>query len=181
MALKQTLNRDNALREEISAHLDLSVQRIRSLIRQDVLPKSGSLDEYRLAYIRWLRGKAHVSGAGPSGPDSLNLTQERARLTRAQSEKTEIEVAYLRGDSLPRTLVTETWQMHASAVRSKFLGLASKLRMLIPKLTQDESEIINGVVYEILEELSGDGLPPGAKKAVSRHMKRLQEAAKTHH
>src|SRR5215212_8444068 len=174
------INKDGALRADISAHLDISEQRIRALIRQDVLPKSGSLDEYRLAYIRWLRGKAHVSGAGPSGPGSMNLTQERARLTRAQSEKTEIEVSYLKGDALPRTLVTEVWQLHASSVRSKFLGLASKLRMLIPKLTQDESEVIHGVVCEILEELSGDGLPPGARKAVSRHMQSLQAAAKAH-
>src|SRR5215210_4261778 len=155
MALKMVQNKDGATRAAISAHLDLSQQRIRELVRLDVLPKAGSLDEYRLAYIRWLRGKAHVSGAGPSGPGSLNLTYERARLTRAQSEKTEIEVAYLRGNSLPRTLVTETWQMHAGAVRSKFLGLASKLRMLIPKLSQDESEVIHSVVCEILEELSG--------------------------
>src|SRR5215212_6207248 len=174
------INKDGALRADISAHLDISEQRIRALIRQDVLPKSGSLDECRVAYIRALRSKAHVSGAGPSGPGSMNLTQERARLTRAQSEKTEIEVAYLKGDSLPRELVTETWQMHAGAVRSKFLGLASKLRMLIPRLTHEEGEIINGVVYEILEELSGDGLPAGVRKAASRYMKRLQEAAKTH-
>ena len=172
------VNRDGALRADISAHLDISEQRIRALIRQDVLPKSGSLDEYRLAYIRWLRGKAHVSGAGPSGPGSMNLTQERARLTRAQSEKTEIEVAYLKGNSLPRTLVTETWQMHAGAVRSKFLGLTSKLRMLIPRLTQDESETINEVVREILEELSGDGLPASARKAASRHLQNLPAAAK---
>jgi phage terminase Nu1 subunit (DNA packaging protein) len=172
MALKQTINRDSALREEISAHLDLSVQRIRSLIRQDVLSKSGSLDEYRIAYIRWLRGKAHVSGAGPSGPGSMNLTQERARLTRAQSEKTEIEVAYLRGDSLPRTLITETWQMHAAAVRSRFLGLTSKLKMLIPRLTAEEGEIVDREVREILEELSGDGLPPEAKAAAVRYMRK---------
>src|SRR5215212_6704427 len=147
--------RNSLTAAEIAAHLDITVRWVFALRKQRVLPDVATLDEYRLAYIRWLRGKAHVSGAGPSGPGSMNLTQERARLTRAQSEKTEIEVAYLRGDSLPRTLVTETWQMHASAVRSKFLGLASKLRMLIPRLTHDEGEIINGVVYEILEELSG--------------------------
>jgi hypothetical protein len=63
-------------------------------------------------------------------------------------------------------------------VRSKFLGLASKLRMLIPRLTQDEGEIINEVVCEILEELSGDGLPASARKTASKHMQNLQAAAK---
>jgi len=179
MAKKALSN--SATAAEIAAHLDISPRWVFALRKQNVLPDVGTLEENRLAYIRSLRSKAHVSGAGPSGPGAMNLTQERARLTRAQSEKTEIEVAYLKGDSLPRELVTETWQLHASSVRSRFLGLASKLRMLIPRLTHDEGEIIHGVVYEILEELSGDGLPAGAKKAASRYMKKLQDAAKAHH
>jgi phage terminase Nu1 subunit (DNA packaging protein) len=119
-----------------------------------------------------------VAAKHKSQDGQLDLTVERAKLTRVQTEKTEIEVAYLRGDSLPRTLVAEVWQMHAAAVRSKFLGLASKLRMFIPRLTQDESETVDGVVCEILEELSGDGLPASARKAVSRHMQNLQVTAK---
>jgi len=104
MALKQARIRKSATREEIAEHLDITTRWVTGLTKQGVLPDVGSLDECRVAYIRALRSKAHVSGAGPSGPGSMNLTQERARLTRAQSEKTEIEVSYLKGDALPRTL-----------------------------------------------------------------------------
>ncbi|HKH21684.1 MAG TPA: hypothetical protein VKB53_12550 [Gammaproteobacteria bacterium] len=47
----------------------------------------------------------------------LDLTAERAKLTRAQTEKTEIEVAHLRGGSLPRTLVVLS-QLGASLLAS---------------------------------------------------------------
>src|SRR5215212_248525 len=183
MADKMTENKDSAKTGEIAAHLDISRQRLWELIKNAVLPSHGTVDEYRVVYIRWLREAATghaIQGGKVSADGKLDLTVERAKLTRAQTEKTEIEVAYLKGNSLPRTLVTEVWQMHAAAVRSKFLGLASKLRMLIPRLTQDESEIVDGVVCEILEELSGDGLPASARKAASRHMQNLPAAAKAH-
>jgi phage terminase Nu1 subunit (DNA packaging protein) len=150
------------------------VQRVGELIGKEILPELGTIDEYRLAYIRHLRavGSRQVSQDG-----KLDLTSGRARLTRAQTEKTEIEVAHLKGESLPRTLVMQVWQMHAAAVRSRFLGLASKLRMLLPRLTQDESEVIHGVVCEILEELAGDGLPASARAAVDRHLRHVQTSA----
>jgi phage terminase Nu1 subunit (DNA packaging protein) len=179
MARKASMDKQPLTQDQVAEHLDLSCERLRTLIRKGVLPiwdrKSVDLEHYRAAYIRWLRG---VASGHNSQDGNLDLTLERAKLTRAQTEKTEIEVAHLRGESLPRSLVSQVWQMHAAAVRSRFLGLASKLRMLIPKLTQEEGEMIDGVVCEILEELSGDGLPASASKAVGRHLQSIQTAAK---
>ena len=103
-------NRDCAKTGDIAAHLDMSMNRVRQLIRNAVLPSKGTIDEYRIIYIRWLREAATghaIQGGKVSADGKLDLTVERAKLTRAQTEKTEIEVAYLKGDSLPRTLVTE--------------------------------------------------------------------------
>jgi phage terminase Nu1 subunit (DNA packaging protein) len=159
---------DGVSRGDIAAHLFMSLQRARDLVKAGVLPDSGTLEDYRQAYIQHIRGVAskHMS---PDG--KLDLTAERAHLARAQTEKTQLEVDYLRGDALPRPLVTQVWQMHAAAVRSRFLGLTSKLKLLIPHLTHDEGEIVDREVREILEELSGDGLPAEAKAAAVRHMR----------
>jgi phage terminase Nu1 subunit (DNA packaging protein) len=155
-------------RTDIAAHLYLSLQRVRDLVTAGVLPKLGTLDDYRHAYIQHIRSVAskHASQDG-----KLDLTAERAHLARAQTEKTQLEVDYLRGDALPRPLVTEVWQMHAAAVRSRFLGLTSKLKLLIPHLTYDEGEIVDKEVREILEELASDGLPSEAKAAAVRYMR----------
>jgi phage terminase Nu1 subunit (DNA packaging protein) len=160
---------DSVSRGDIAAHLFMSLQRVRDLLKAGVLPATGTLENYRQAYIQHIRGVAskHMS---PDG--KLDLTAERAHLARAQTEKTQLEVDYLRGDALPRPLVTEVWQMHAAAVRSRFLGLTSKLKMLIPRLTYEEGEIVYREVCEILEELAGEGLPAEAKAAAVRHMRK---------
>src|SRR5215208_1553967 len=96
-SIEQTVNKSEATRTAVARHLDLSVQRVRTLIRNGVLPMKGTLDEYRIAYIRWLRVAATghaLEGGKVSADGRLDLTAERAKLTRAQTEKTEIEVAY---------------------------------------------------------------------------------------
>jgi hypothetical protein len=54
MAYKTPENRDSAKIADIAAHLDMSRQRLRELIRNATLPSRGTVDEYRIAYIRWL-------------------------------------------------------------------------------------------------------------------------------
>jgi hypothetical protein len=69
---------------DIAAHLDLSRQRLRTLIRNAVLPSRGTVDEYRIAYIRWLRTAATghaIQGGKVSVDGKLDLTVERAKLT----------------------------------------------------------------------------------------------------
>ncbi len=146
--------------EQVADHLDLSSQRLRMLMSQGRLPtwnrETATYDMYRVAYIRWLQ----VSAARHKSQDgNLDLTAERAKLTRAQTEKTQLEVSRLKGESLARLLVAEVWQTHTALVRSRFSGLASTLRLMLPKLDTDDVDLIDGVVCEILEELANKGLP----------------------
>ncbi len=161
--------------DQVAEHLDLGDKRLRTIINKGNLPrwnrKTATYDMYRVAYIRHLRA---IASGHKSQDGNLDLTAERAKLTRAQTEKTQIEISRLRGESLARLLVAEVWQRHAAAVRSRFLGLASKLRMMLPKLDKDDGEVIDGVVCEILEGLANDGLPEGAREAVDRHVRGIQ-------
>ena len=45
-------NRDSAYRTEVALHLDMSEQRVRTLIRHGTLPNKGSIEDYPFAYIR---------------------------------------------------------------------------------------------------------------------------------
>jgi len=117
------MKRNGAYRTEVALHLDMSEQRVRTLICNGTLPNKGSIDQYRFAYIRWLRG---VASGHKSQDGKLGLTAERAKLTRAQTEKTEIEVAHLRGESLPRTLASQVWQMHAAAASTRAISASGR-------------------------------------------------------
>jgi phage terminase Nu1 subunit (DNA packaging protein) len=138
---------------EIAQHLDLSERRVRDLLKELGLPtRNPDMDQVRTAYIRHLRAVAsrHKSESG------LDLTQERAKLAAAQREKTEIEVARLRGDLL-----------QAEEVKHEAFNLARRVRdrlMLIPHnlaaiLGADQNPTVierkmGKAIREALEELT---------------------------
>jgi terminase small subunit / prophage DNA-packing protein len=84
-----------ATQKEIAKHLDLSERRVRDILKLIDVPTSGcSIEQARVEYIRYLRKRA----SGHIGADGvLDLTQERAKLAKAQTEKAELEVARLKG------------------------------------------------------------------------------------
>ena len=82
MADKMTENKDSAKTGEIAAHLDISRQRLWELIKNAVLPSHGTVDEYRVVYIRWLREAAtchSIQGGKVSADGKLDLTVESSR------------------------------------------------------------------------------------------------------
>lgn len=88
-----------ALRQaEISAHLDLSTRALRDLFARGDLPKGGTLDEIRTAYIRKLRAAA--SGREPTG--ELDPAQEKAALDLARRTEIEDRIRVKRGELMPR-------------------------------------------------------------------------------
>jgi phage terminase Nu1 subunit (DNA packaging protein) len=96
----------------------------------------------------------------------LNLEQERARLASAQANKCELEVATLRGDLIPRELVTATWQALVAAARAKMLSMPTKVAhtVVVCETLLEVEEVIKEQIYEALEELATDGLPDTVKR-----------------
>lgn len=85
-----------------------------------------------------------------------DLVGERARLAKAQADKTELEVDVMREKLLPADAVLQEWQACVSACRSKLLSLPSKLAFQIATL-KEASEIerfLKRSVGETLTELS---------------------------
>ncbi|MBF0448196.1 MAG: hypothetical protein HQL67_08360 [Magnetococcales bacterium] len=134
---------------EIAKHLDLSERHVRDLLKELGLPaKNADIDQVRIAYIRHIRAVAsrHKSESG------LDLVQERARLTIAQREKTEIEVARLRDELISvaevkaaafnagRTVrvAWENWANHSTGPLAAELGTdVVKTRIALEKLVRD--------------------------------------------
>ena len=110
--------------------------------------KSVCLDEM----ARWRIGRAD---------DVRGLEAERIRLTKAQADKTELEVAELQGSLIRVESVLAHWQSKGSAARAKLLSLPSKLAAQVASpdkliAAQDKAQAL---VHEALAELAGDGLP----------------------
>lgn len=136
-------------RDEVAAHLDMNRARLTVLISRGDLPQSGSVDEYRVAYIRQLRGRAAGTGGG-------ELAFERARLAREQGDKIARENALARGSIVDASDV-ESWLVRLfSAVAQRIRALPSKAAPEAhgaATIGQAEA-VIRRIADEALEELA---------------------------
>ncbi|MCH7882117.1 MAG: hypothetical protein IIB69_11210 [Proteobacteria bacterium] len=84
----------------------------------------------------------------------LSLTDERARLSKAQADRVLLELETLRGNLIPADVLLQTWEPLIAAARSKFLALPSKLKTAIPKLTDSDVKKIQKITRSTLESLA---------------------------
>lgn len=107
-------------------------------------------------------------------PDDLDLNRERARLAKAQADRTEQDLAVRRGELIPVGAVLQQWSDVLAAVRAKLLSMPSKLGPQLVSISDAGiiAAAIKAVVYEALGELmawepagtdpSGDAEPEAA-------------------
>jgi len=90
--------------------------------------------------------------AAPSG-SALNLGEERARLARAQTAKTMLDIAKRRRDLLPRDEVVRDGKAVIGAVRAKLLAMPSRLvQMGIVEAANRPR--LEAYLHEAMEEMS---------------------------
>ena len=92
-------------------------------------------------------------------PGQLNLSAERARLAAAQAERTELEVAQLKGELIPAGVILENWEPIVGAARAKVLAIPTKIKAAIPKLTDRNVARIKSICRAALEDLANGGIP----------------------
>ena len=152
-----------ATQDQIAAHLDLGVRHVRRLLAAGVLPASkgrGGLntDRCRVAYIAHLRG---VAAGHQSKDGSLDLTEERAKLAKEQTETAAIRNAESRGELLPASEVLEYWAKQVVAVKAHLRGIPARFASQVPQLTPGEIGGLRDLIHETLTNLA-DGVPPTA-------------------
>ena len=143
--------------KEFSEYINVTPRYARKLLQMGVITKAknGKLDKdaCRIGYINHLRAQA----AGRSGNKlDLNLVDERARLAKAQADKTEMEVEVLKENLLAADSVLSEWQACIASCRAKLLSLPTKLAFKISNIdeTHEIERFLKHSINESLIELS---------------------------
>jgi len=115
---------------------------------------------------RWLRRQfRRESGISEDG-QVYDYEVERARLTKAQADRTELEAQELRGEMVRVPEVVEEWARQIGATKARCLSIPTKAAPRARSAGSDEeaAKIIEAEVLEALQELSNDGLPDRTRK-----------------
>ena len=141
----------------IARFLNLTERRVQQLARDGIIPKpeKGKYDLVRCVqqYVQYLQDRAY--GSGVSAQDTHH---ERARLIKAQADKTELEVATMRNQLVAIESVETDWLQHISACRMRLLALPTKTAFQIAVMTEpaEIERFLKHSIYEALTELAKD-------------------------
>lgn len=134
---------------------NLTERRIQQMARDGIIPKpeKGKYDLIGCtrAYIKYLQERA--SGREVEPQDAY---LERARLLKAQADKTELEVKSMNGEVVPSEQVEMLWSGLVAAFRAKMLAMPTRcaLRVMNLKTYPEIESCLRDHVHEALTELS---------------------------
>ena len=107
-------------------------------VSEGILTPGQSYKEWLLAYCKRLREMA----AGRYSAGELDLTEERARLARAQSERIEMENAVKRGELAPIDTLRDAIIPAMTQISALMDAIPVKLKREAPHLTATDLEIV---------------------------------------
>lgn len=131
----------------IAAHLDLSTTRVKEYLAKGVIPREGTLDEIRVAYIRHLRARKG------------GVTDERTRLDAAKADVEEMRGAKMRGELVPATDQARVVIALSSVTASRMRAIPVRVA---PDLAAESDrsrcrEIVESAIDEALYDLAAAG------------------------
>lgn len=142
---------------QAAALAGLTTRRLRQLSSEDDPPPQDLNGQYPAReFGEWLR-RRHLSGLTVIGSgETLDYNAERARLTKAQADKTELEVEVLRGSLIPAEKVEEVWGGMLGAFRARCLSIPTKAAhaVLAADDLADAEAILKNHIHEALAELA---------------------------
>lgn len=99
------------------------------------------------------------------------LTTERARLARAQADKTEMELAEMRAELIARETVSAHWSAMVGAMRAKLLSVPTKsaAQIVEPSKIAEATAVIRAFQNEALLEIAGDEFPPEIRARIDKY------------
>jgi len=169
-----------ATRKEVAEHLFMTVQNIAKLIQEEVfIPKPGpnplDLDHCRRLYIEHLQKRARFNLKDGTG----DITEEKTRLTKAQADKAQLDVAVLEGKLIPTDMVESTWLNYIANCRARLLTIPTKIAHLILACEdfKDAEKIIKDAIYETLEELANDPVPKEYRQSTAIDKQDLESSS----
>ena len=118
----------------------------------------------------------------PATGDGILYHVERARLTKAQADRAELEAKELAGELVAIAVVLEEWARLVGGAKQKFLGFPAKLAPRIRATTSDEeaARLLEAEIVEILTELAdSDGLPDRTTRSRRRRVASVASSSPT--
>jgi len=145
--------------EEFAEIVGASQPAISGWVASGFLPEGATLGEWLRIYCQRLRETA----AGRAG----ELSEERARLARAQAENVEMKNAILRREYAPVALLEEAVARTARQMAGILEALPVKLKRAAPMLSADELELVEREIVALRNQaasarLDADGDWSGA-------------------
>jgi phage terminase Nu1 subunit (DNA packaging protein) len=148
---------------DMAEHIDLAERQVRKYVAAGVIEKPAHRGQWDLAknrvlYIRHLRGLAAGWQSKTESGEVLDLTEERAKLARVQTEAMEIKNATARRELIPADLVIDHWGQQTIATKSHLRSIPHQFKTAVPHLAAEEVELLRALIDRALNELA-DGLP----------------------
>jgi len=160
----------------------LTIQGTQALSKSSDPPPKGSGGYPAREIGLWLK-RRHLKGVGvDAAGQRYDYEQERARLTKAQADKTELEAGELRGYMVRTEWVTEEWQRMLGNLKQRLLSLPTKAAPRVRGALSDAeaAALLESEVLEALQELSSDGLDSRTRDRQARGHEHVAPATQTH-
>ena len=163
--MKLKLDEDTvATAAQLAWLLGVSDRIIRTYAARGLAVRAGSRGRCVLGQsIRRIHAHVAEAAAGRSGSE---LTDARAKLALAQMEGQALRNASLRGETIPKADVVDTWRTILRGVRQMMLAWPSKAAFEIPTLTAADRAVLERICRDDLEDAAlgrgfdlGEGLP----------------------
>lgn len=135
--------------------LGLSSRRIQQLVTAKILPVPGPKGhDLRIAVPAYLK---FIQQPGKSA----NLADAKTKLTEVQTEIKRLELARLNGEVVATTDAAKIWETVATAIRSQFLALPTKLAPMVQaaRTIPEVQQMLKKEITQVLSELSRLKLP----------------------
>ena len=142
----------------ISRLLMITDRRVQQLAKDGIIPKGENrrynLEEVVQAYIQYLQGKN--VGKGLEDDNAIDFHVEKARLTKIQADKAELEYKEACGELVRADDVSRHWYDMINACKNRLLSVPSRAA---PVVSSESSagmcqQILDDLIRESLEELS---------------------------
>ena len=144
----------------IARLLMISERRVQQLVNEGIIPRSESrrysLEDSVQAYILYLQGKNVGKGLEDEG--AIDFHVEKARLTKIQADKAQLELDEMAGELVKAEDIEKELYSKITDCKNRLLGIPSKAAPIVAAETSAGScqKIISELVYEALEELSAN-------------------------
>lgn len=154
--------------------MEISHQDVTKLVLKGVLTRGAPIGQWLVEYGRHMK---RVAAGWQSADGGLDLVAERARLAKMQADMIAVELDRKRAGLIPAQAMGEALNFLNGTIRAKLLALPSRYRSLTPGITATQYAALDGLIREILTELSTERFPPVVRRVAEQYLGELSAAA----